>query len=214
MNRFAKITILTALVALTSIGLIINDKYNTKHTVHSTNSVATLVSVASSTEKTLDVFTAQLLKTCRAELSEVRAKITVDQIVRITRANFERRDQQESFLFLICIESKFNGLAHSKAGAVGFTQIMPKYADYFTKKCGLGKLGKDDLLDSEINLTLGACLFHDLLQRFDGNVALALSGYNSGPESDTTKKLDQLQTGSTETSGYLAKFLVLQEKMK
>lgn len=205
----------TLMAAILIAGGIAYDKFNSSSTVPSTNSTITLADQpAKPAGKTLAEFTAQLLKTCRADLSEVRAKITVAQIVRITEATFTRRDQQESFMFLICIESKFNGAAHSKAGAVGFTQIMPKYADYFTKKCGLGKLGKDDLQDSEINLTVGACLFNDLLQQFDGNVALALSGYNSGPDSSTTKALSELQTGSNETSGYLAKFLVLKEKMK
>ena len=207
--------IILCVISLITGGLLAYDKLYSSRALRAINSNTVLAApLVATPTKSIEQFTGQLLSTCKADLSEVRAKITVNQIVRITQQTFARREQQEAFLFLICIESKFNNAARSKVGAVGFTQIMPKYADYFTKKCGLGKLGKDDLSDSEINLTVGACLFRDLLEKFDGNVALALSGYNSGPDSDTTKKLEQLQTGSNETSGYLAKFLVLQEKMK
>ena len=159
-------------------------------------------------------FVSQLLITCRAEMSDVRRSILTDELIRVTDRYFRKLEDKQSFMYLICIESKFDNLRKSKAGAVGYTQVMPKYVQSFSDACGLGKLAKGDETDPLINLQLGACQFATLLTKFEGNVALALAGYNSGPDSNTTKKLGKLDdSGHPETNGYLAKYLVLTEQM-
>ena len=71
-------------------------------------------------------------------------------------------------------ESGFNAHAISPMGALGLMQVMPKTAGFHSV---------EDLLEPAINIDVGTRYFVSLLDRFDGNVALALAGYNAGPES-------------------------------
>ncbi len=69
-------------------------------------------------------------------------------------------------------ESGFDSSAISAQGAMGLMQVMPSTAN-------LSSL--EDLLEPEINIELGTRYFVNLLDEFDGDVALALAGYNAGP---------------------------------
>lgn len=69
-------------------------------------------------------------------------------------------------------ESGFNPYAISPQGALGLMQIMPETANPYSV---------DDLLEPAVNIDLGARYLAKLLREFDGDVALALAGYNSGP---------------------------------
>lgn len=146
-------------------------------------------------------------------LSPGRKQLLVRQIAHTTENYLRTRSHQEAFISLICIESKFRPDAKSTAGAVGIAQVVPKYASEFASSCGYSKLDAADLLDTEVNLSVGACRFGELLAIHGGNVALALSGYNSGAYSPTTKKLGQLVTGHPETMAYVAKFYTLQQQL-
>jgi len=68
-------------------------------------------------------------------------------------------------------ESKYKNAAVSHAGAQGLMQLMPATAKRF--KC-------EDRSDAEANVTAGVKYLRWLLKRFDGNVTLALAGYNAG----------------------------------
>ena len=72
---------------------------------------------------------------------------------------------------VIHVESRFNAAAVSPAGAVGAMQLMAGTA----KRYGVANRG-----DARQNVDAGARYLRDLLARFDGNVALALSAYNAG----------------------------------
>jgi hypothetical protein len=69
-------------------------------------------------------------------------------------------------------ESGFDPWSVSPAGAQGLMQLMPATA---------ALMGVDDRLDPRQNVFGGAKYLSQLLDRFDGNVALALAGYNAGP---------------------------------
>lgn len=74
---------------------------------------------------------------------------------------------------LVEAESSFLPNAVSPVGAVGLTQVMPATARW------LGERG--DLTNPDSNLAVGALYLSRLLERFDGNVELALAAYNAGP---------------------------------
>lgn len=68
-------------------------------------------------------------------------------------------------------ESKYIIDARSHAGAQGLMQLMPATAKRF---------GCEDPNDPKDNIQAGTKYLHWLLKRFDGNVELALAGYNAG----------------------------------
>jgi soluble lytic murein transglycosylase-like protein len=68
-------------------------------------------------------------------------------------------------------ESKYKVRARSGAGAQGLMQMIPATARRF---------GCSDVYDSESNVNAGTRYLRWLLERFDGNVSLALAGYNAG----------------------------------
>lgn len=68
-------------------------------------------------------------------------------------------------------ESKYKVRAKSGAGAQGLMQMIPATARRF---------GCQDVYDSEANVNAGTRYLRWLLERFDGNVSLALAGYNAG----------------------------------
>jgi soluble lytic murein transglycosylase-like protein len=68
-------------------------------------------------------------------------------------------------------ESKYKVQARSGAGAQGLMQLMPATARRF---------GCTNAYDTASNIDAGTKYLRFLLQRFDGNVSLALAGYNAG----------------------------------
>ncbi len=69
-------------------------------------------------------------------------------------------------------ESGFRPCAVSPKGAQGLMQLMPATATRF---------GVDDPFDPAQNVATGAKYLKQLLDRFNGDLSLALSAYNAGP---------------------------------
>jgi soluble lytic murein transglycosylase-like protein len=69
-------------------------------------------------------------------------------------------------------ESAFRPCAVSKKGAQGLMQLMPATA---------GELGVTNPFDPEQNVAAGAKFLKKLLDRYSGDLTLALSAYNAGP---------------------------------
>ena len=92
-------------------------------------------------------------------------------------------------------ESAFQPCAVSSAGAQGLMQLMPA-----TQLL----LGVDDPFNAESNMMAGARLLKDLLDRYHGNLALALSAYNAG-----AKRVDDANgiPPIPETRDYVARIL-------
>jgi hypothetical protein len=158
----------------------------------------------------------QVMTACGAKLSPAKTLILSEQISRIGESLFRNKEDRNWFYLLICIESRYSNDVKSTAGAVGLTQVMPKYAPEFAKACGLGELDPKDLADSQVNLLIGACRFKELMAYYNGDPTLALAAYNSGMDSPTVRKAvsSDIRTGHPETVGYLAAAFVLEQRMK
>lgn len=99
---------------------------------------------------------------------------------------------------LVRTESSFRRTAVSWAGAVGYTQLLPSTAAWMepgTKR--------SDLFDTETNLRIGFKYLRYLLDKYDGDLRLALTAYNRGP--GTVDRL--LAQGRNPENGYADKVL-------
>jgi len=77
---------------------------------------------------------------------------------------------------LVRAESGFSGSAVSPKGAVGLTQLLPSTASLLDRD-----IEHRELFDRETNLRLGFRYLRLLLDRYRGDVRLALLAYNRGP---------------------------------
>jgi len=77
-------------------------------------------------------------------------------------------------------ESAFFPGARSPVGARGLMQLMPSTGIAVARSSGL-RLNVQELYDVEHNLDLGSAYYRQLLDRYDGNRAIALAAYNAGP---------------------------------
>jgi len=74
---------------------------------------------------------------------------------------------------LVTVESGGNPRAVSRKGAQGLMQLMPQRS---------AELGVQNPFDPRQNVEGGVRHLRDLLQRFSGDVTLALAAYNAGEE--------------------------------
>lgn len=98
---------------------------------------------------------------------------------------------------VIQVESEFDARAVSRAGARGLMQIMPQTAERF---------GVADAFDPRQNIFGGVKYLRKLLNLFNGDISLAVAGYNAGEHAV------QRHNGIPpykETQGYVRKILAL-----
>ena len=72
---------------------------------------------------------------------------------------------------IVEVESHFDAEAVSPRGAVGLMQVLPSTAN----------VSRDGLLEPAANIQHGTRYLRRLLERFEGDLELALAAYNAGP---------------------------------
>jgi soluble lytic murein transglycosylase-like protein len=120
-------------------------------------------------------------------------------------------------------ESAFDPRATSPVGARGLMQLMPATAREMTSRLGL-RPPAAGLYDPDFSITLGAAYYRQLLSAFDGNIELALAGYNGGPnrirrlwqEAGPTPELDSFveTLNLDESRDYVKRILVLADSYR
>jgi soluble lytic murein transglycosylase len=80
---------------------------------------------------------------------------------------------------VIFAESKFNPRT-SAAGATGLMQLEPSTAKFIARRTGGTQFTTSDLATPQVNIAYGSYYLRYLLDRYGGDVALALAAYNGG----------------------------------
>ncbi len=81
---------------------------------------------------------------------------------------------------VIKAESNFNPNVVSSSKAIGLMQLLEATAKEQAEKVGETIQSAADLYDPETNIKLGCAYFAELLQLYNGNLALAMAAYNAG----------------------------------
>jgi len=90
----------------------------------------------------------------------------------LIRAAAEKHGLDEKLITrLIAVESNFNPKAVSRKQALGLMQLLPKTAAQYAV---------GNVFDPAQNIEGGTHYLKDLLEKYDGNLALALAAYNAG----------------------------------
>ncbi|MFC1568145.1 tetratricopeptide repeat protein [Candidatus Margulisiibacteriota bacterium] len=77
-------------------------------------------------------------------------------------------------------ESRFKERALSRSWAHGLMQIIPSTGRSLSRLLGM-RYSRWKLYEPRVNIQMGTYYLSQLIKRFDGNVSLALAGYNGGP---------------------------------
>lgn len=98
----------------------------------------------------------------------------------VERASAEARVDPFLVWAVMRQESAFKVEAQSHARALGLMQLLLSTARDMAVRLGEPRPGRKQVLDAETNVRYGATYLRRVLDRYDGNPALALAAYNAG----------------------------------
>jgi len=102
------------------------------------------------------------------------APLPAGPYARLIRSAAEKHGVDENVIHrIILVESNFNAKAVSRKSALGLMQLMPKTAAQYSVK---------NAFDPAQNIDAGTHYMKDLLERYHGDLSLALAAYNAGPQ--------------------------------
>lgn len=110
------------------------------------------------------------LYTAQANSAHLSPRQKISEI--ISRMSKKHGVDEKLVNALVKQESGFNPNAKSKVGAMGLMQLMPATAK---------GLGVTNPMDPEQNVEGGVKYLKSMLNKYNGNVILALAAYNAGP---------------------------------
>ncbi|MBE3549847.1 MAG: lytic transglycosylase domain-containing protein [Brockia lithotrophica] len=99
----------------------------------------------------------------------------------IVRAAYASRVDPALVAAVAAAESRFRPERRSERGAIGLMQIMEETARDVASRHGIPAPTPSDLENPETNLFFGALYLRYLLDRYEGDLDLALMAYNAGP---------------------------------
>ncbi len=114
----------------------------------------------------------------------------------------ECKKQELDPIFVLAIiqtESKFNSRAKGSHGEIGLMQILPRTAEWISKKYKLPWKGNSSLYDPIINIKVGITYFAYLREDFESRAHHYVPAYNMGPKNlrKISRGISNVEPGSS-----------------
>lgn len=184
LNRLASwarstVSVMVLIASVAALLLIINNQYGAHFLGNSYSRVLSLGMANPATAEDTALTATQSVDGSHAALAEFLAKrykvsleVTHDLVSIAYAAGHQLGLDPLLIIAVISVESRFNPIAESVAGAKGLMQIIPKY--HTEKFEALG--GVSEVFDPETNILVGAKILKEYLGR-TGNLGMALQMY-------------------------------------
>ena len=126
----------------------------------------------------------------RKAVDDLSLPLAYSDVIRQQAA--EKRLDPALIAAVIYAETKFDPRP-SSAGAQGLMQILPGTAEFLAHRSGATTFSLSDLATPEVNIAYGSYYLRYLLDRYGGQVMLALAAYNGG-ETNVDRWIAQART--------------------
>jgi soluble lytic murein transglycosylase-like protein len=195
------VSVLVLMASLTALLLIVQDQYGSRFPSNSyTTDVRSTDDAKSATPESDNSVRAgpsvngnyRALAEFLAKRYKVSQDVTLDLVSTAHAAGQQIGLDPLLIIAVIAVESRFNPIAESVAGAKGLMQIIPRYHAEKFQEFG----GEKAVFNPEINILVGAQILKEYLRR-TGNLSMALQMYNGALNDDqdryTNKVMNEKQ---------------------